>query len=283
MAVVDKPYAAPPSAPSTSTVPSMTEQPPDIPPWSPLADRGREDGGAQPGADGAAHGAGSAVPGAVSVQDPGRSPDTVGDREPATAPARVRIHRAWWAVGGLAVGLLLAIALVVLTRDGTPTSATTTLVRSPLPATSFEEPAALGTRVALGNGWTVAVRGADAGATRALGRINTRSPLAEGQQYVLIDLEMTYVDGATDADSPFHGVDLGVVGDDGELVTPADSPCTAPAPAFDVASEVPRGRGERGRICFAVGTDQVASLRLVAEPSMTYGSTPSWFALSLGG
>ena len=95
----------------------------------------------------------------------------------------------------------------------------------------------MGTRVALGNGsdrarcWPRTPQ-----RPAPLQPASTPGPRRwpKGQQYVLIDLEMTYVDGATETDSPFHGVDLAVVGDDGELVTPADSPCTAPAPAFDV-------------------------------------------------
>lgn len=244
----------------------MTELPPDIPPWSPLADPARAAGGGAIG---------------VAVDEPVTTtpPDVAAEPDGATATPAVR-PRGWlWAVAGLAAGLVLALAVAAVRSDEAEPPATTT-VRSPLPPTSFDEPAAVGTQVALGNGWTVVVRGSDFGATRALRRSNPSTTLPEGQQYVLIDLEMSYVDGPTAAESPFHGVDLGVVGEDDVLITPADAPCTAPAPAFDQQTELPRGSTERGRVCFAIGVEQAASLRLVAEPSMAPGSEPSWFALS---
>jgi hypothetical protein len=215
------------------------------------------------------------------VDEPTAGDGTAVDR--AIAPARGA--RVVWLVAGLLGGVVLALALAaMLGDDGRPAPTPTTVVRAPLPSTSAAAPAAIGTRVALGNGWTVAVRGVDAGATRPLQQLNkSRPPLAKGQQYVLIDLEMSYVDGVPDAESPFHGVDLSVVGEDGTVVTPADSPCTAPAPEFDMSTELARGRSERGRVCFAVDSEQVASLRLVAEPSMAYGSAPSWFSLATGG
>ena len=258
----------------------MTEQPPDIPPWSPLADPARLAGGATGGRTTTA---GAASGGGVTVEDPTTERADERTPEPGTAADAARDRRWAWVAAVLLALVVLGVVLAA-TGGGDPAPAPSTTVRAPLPATTFEAPAAIGTRVALGNGWTVAVRGADGDATRALRPLNARAaPLAEGQQYVLIDLEMTYVDGATESDSPFHGVDRAVVGDDGELVTPADSPCTVPAPAFDTTSEIPRGRGERGRICFAVDADQVPGLRLVAEPSMAYGSAPSWFELGLDG
>lgn len=253
----------------------MTERPPDIPPWSPLAHRARE-GGAD-----TAPWLGPA--GTTVVQDEPFVPAPDGEDTAAATSTGGRGARAIWLVAGLLGGIVLALVLAAAIGDDGPAPSPTTVVRAPLPTTSAGAPAAIGTRVAVGNGWTVAVRGADAGATRPLQQLNKdREPLEKGQQYVLIDLEMSYVDGAPDAESPFYGVDLSVVGEDGTVVTPADSPCTAPAPAFDMSTELTRGSSERGRICFAVATDQVASLRLVAEPSMAYGSDPSWFALSAG-
>jgi hypothetical protein len=256
----------------------MTEQPPDIPPWSPLADPARLAGGASGGRTATP---GSAVGGGVTVEEPAAGRSDGATQDPVTAPTPARDRRWWWLLPPLVAVLVIGIALAA-GGGGDPAPSPTTTVRAPLPATSFEEPAAMGSRVALGNGWIVAVLATDGTATRALQSLNARTaPLAEGQQYVLIDLELAYLDGATETDSPFHGVDLAVMGDDGELVTPADSPCTVPPPALDTASEIPRGRSERGRICFAVDADQVASLRLVAEPSMAYGSAPSWFELGL--
>lgn len=243
----------------------MTEAAPDIPPWSPLADRARQLG----------------EPGATATLEP-VSTDEVDETPPGGDEApRSRSRAPWWGVAGLAIGMVLAVLFLAVRTDDAPRATPTTVVRDPQPATTFADPAPQGSRVALGNGWTVSVRGFNPDVTRALRSANrTAAPLRDGQRYVLIDLEMTYLDGPEDAESPFYGVDLAVVGEDGRVVTTADSPCVAPRPALDPDTEVPRGDSERGRLCFAVDADQAASLRLVATPSMTIGATPSYLALN---
>jgi hypothetical protein len=164
--------------------------------------------------------------------------------------------------------------------DGDPAPPPTTTVRTPLPTTTFEAPAPPGTKVALGNGWSVVVRGFNPDSTRALQPLNRDSPpLEKGQRRVMVDVEMTYLDGRAAAQAPFDGVDLAVLGDDGRLITPADTPCVPSAPTLDQSTELSRGATVRGRLCFAVDAAVVPTLRLVAEPSMTFGSEPSYLAL----
>lgn len=233
----------------------MTEAVPDIPAWSPVADRARRRGD-------------------DDVDDGAPDP---GHPLPPTDDGR---RRGTWLAIGLLVGLVLALFASTLLRDDDTEPTPTTVVRDPQPSTSYRAPAPIGDRVALGNGWAVSVRGVDANATRGVRPLNPDTPLEEGQRYVLIDVEMTYLDGVPDEQTPFLGVDLAVVDEDGIVTTPSDAPCVAPEPELDLTSEVARGASARGRICFPVDADRIAGLRLVAEPSMTYGSTPSYLALA---
>ncbi len=151
--------------------------------------------------------------------------------------------------------------------------------RDASPPTSVDRPAATGTRVAVGNGWTVMVHGSDPEATERLAPLNPELTPTDEQSIVLIDLEMTYLDGEREAESPFYGVDLAVVGEDGRVVTPADTPCVATDPVFDLYDEMALGSSRRGGICFMVESDQVDSLVLTATPSMDPHADTSWFAL----
>lgn len=246
----------------------MTELPPDIPPWSPLADRGRT----QEAVDAYARATGT-----VLTDD---APPAPGDTTDGQPPPRRWPRLLLGLVAGVLAGVVLALVVASAFGGSDPVPTTTTVVRAPLPATTADDPVPVGTRVALGNGWTVAVLGFDPDATRDLARANRDAPeLEEGQVRVLIGLEMIYLDGVPDAESPFLGVDLSVRDADGNVTTPADTPCVAAEPALDTTTELTRGAGRSGNVCFAVDADSVDSLLLVASPSMTFGARPSHFAL----
>lgn len=246
----------------------MTELPPGTPPWSPLADRDRTAEAAD---------AYARATGTVLTEDAPLAPsDSVVEQVPGSRWPRLLLGLA---VGVLA-GVVLALAVASAFGGSDPVPSTTTVVGAPLPTTSADDPAPVGTRVALGNGWTVAVLGFDPDATRDLARANQDgSALDEGQVRVLIGLEMIYLDGVPETESPFLGVDLSVRDADGNVTTPADTPCVPSDPVFDTASELARGAGRRGNLCFVVDADSVDSLLLVASPSMAFGATPSHFAL----
>lgn len=251
----------------------MTEPPPEIPPWSPLADRARTLGDELAGA------------GATSTDT--RPPDAPGDEagpgpDAGDADRRsARSGRRWWRALAVLALAVVAVSVLMAVRDGddTPRPSTTTVVRAPQPPTSEADPADIGTLVSLGNGWTVSVVGPLTVATDEVLASAPDTPVTEGAALVLVDLEMSYTDGRAERESPFEGVDLSLVGDDGSAVTPSDDPCPAPAPALDQLSPLERGGVAAGRVCFTVPAEQTAGLRLVAEPSMAYGSRPSWFAL----
>lgn len=244
----------------------MTEPAPDIPagipPWSALAERER---------------AGGTL---LDRQETGAGPDADHDGHRPGASRRRRANLLAAAAGGLAA-LVVAVVLATALGSPDPSPSTTTVVRAPLPATSPGDPAPAGTRVALGNGWTVVVLAYDPDPRPVVRNLDPDAPpLAEGQRHVLISLQMSYVDGPLAAQSPFDGVDLSLLDADGNETTPADTPCTPASSAFDMMSELDRGSAERGRICFGVDSEQAASLVLVASPSMTFGARPSYFALT---
>lgn len=268
----------------------MTEAAPDIPPWSPLADPARRQGG-----DGAVLSPAdtpTAPPPTATPPAPAGGPGTggadAGDTggqgtdhpERPDEPDRSDRRGLRWLLAGLAVGALVAL-IAVATLGGTDETPATTVpaVRAPQPPTTPDDPAPLRSRVALGNGWTASVRGADLDSTRSLAPYNPGAELADDERYVLIDMELTYLDGPVERESPFYGVDLGVVGRDGDVVTTAEARCEVPDPPIDLDTELDRGATVRGRLCFAVPADQVPTLVLIAEPSMTPGATPSYLAL----
>lgn len=190
-------------------------------------------------------------------------------------------------IAALLVAVVLATVVVLLLTRGTGNAAGSfdrldlqvPDLRDPAPPTSADDPAVAGTRVALGNGWTVMVHGWDPAATPTLTPLNPSLSPTDEQAMVLIDLEMTYLDGERRSESPFYGVDLAVVGDDGQVVTPADTPCVASEPAFDIHDPLDQGSSRRGGICFVVASEQVDSLMLTAAPSMTPLAQKTWFEL----
>jgi hypothetical protein len=271
----------------------MTEAAPDIPPWSPLADPARRQGddgavlspadtptGRPPTATPPAPADGSRPAGAGTEDTGGQVIDQLDRSDRRDDPGRSDRRGLRWLLAGLAAGAVVALVAVATLggSDGTPAT-TVPAVRAPQPPTTPEDPAPLRSRVALGNGWTASVRGADLSSTRTLAPYNDDAELADDERYVLVDLELTYLDGPVERESPFYGVDLGVVGRDGDVVTTAEARCEVPDPPIDLDAELDRGATVRGRLCFAVPADQVPTLVLVAEPSMTPGAAPSYLAL----
>lgn len=184
--------------------------------------------------------------------------------------------------------VVAALVTGIMTRDVVPSGPAdrdvvqrpAPTVRDPSPPTSPDHPAEPGTRISIGNGWTVMVHGWDPDATAELAPLNPAGSVVEGQVMVLLDVEMTYQAGDRPADSVFYGVDLAVVTADGTVVTPADTPCVATDPKLDPYERIELGVTRRGNICFVVDTDQVEHLQMTAAPSMAPQGDTSWFALS---
>ena len=142
----------------------------------------------------------------------------------------------------------------------------TTLV-PPAPPTTRTDPAPVGTPVDVGNGWRVQVDGFDASP-------ETSSEPPPGKQFVTVDLTVTYVKGEKEAESPFFGLDLSLVGDKGEEYDEMDGSCFPPDPQLDVLGDLAVGGSTSGNLCLAVPPDQLDRLVLVAEPSLNMGAAP---------
>jgi len=144
---------------------------------------------------------------------------------------------------------------------------------APSAASSRDAPIALDTPVELGNGWTLEVRSFDAAP-----RIEDQEPPA-GRQWVSIELAATYVEGEQEAQSPFFGMDLALLGASGTASTTFDGACFAPEPAFDNLGDVFKGGTATGNLCIAVPIDEVDDLVLVAEPALSFDATKTYFTV----
>lgn len=123
------------------------------------------------------------------------------------------------------------------------------------------------------------VNGWNPDATSALAPSNPQLSPGDDEVIISIDVEMTYLEGDRSSETPFYGVDLAVVGQDGRVITPADTPCVGEDPVFDMDAALGLGSTARGNICFLVQADQAESVQLVAAPSMSPGAEPSRLAL----
>ncbi len=147
---------------------------------------------------------------------------------------------------------------------GSPTD--TTLV-PPSPDTTRSSPASVGTKVDVGNGWRVQVKGFDDAP-------DTSSEPPPGKQWVTVDIAVTYVKGDKESQSPFFGLDLSLVGDNGEEYGQGDAACVAPEPRFDNLGDLYVGGSTSGNLCLAVAPADLSSLVLVAEPSLNMNRAP---------
>lgn len=160
---------------------------------------------------------------------------------------------------------------------GNPRRATTA-TRSSSPG-SRVAPLPLGTAADIGGGWIVSVVEVDFDATDVILAENMfNEPPDRGQQFVLITISATYE--GTESSSVFlPGLSLKLLGisavaydefDPGCGVTPNDFP----------SSEVFSGGTLTGTICFAVDSEDVASLVMFGEEYSFFGSDePVWYAL----
>ncbi len=194
-------------------------------------------------------------------------------------------------IGGGAIGLLVGSSSdSSVTLDGgpgfsgaDPDQPSTFGVNDASPPSiesSREAPVPLETTVSLGNGWDVTVDGFEPNGAELLDEDEFADPPEDGQQFVLVALSATYVDGEDESQSPFFGMDLALVGSDGVERTEFESPCSAPEPEFDRSSELYKGATASGQVCFAVGENEVDSLVLVVTPSMTFDASKSFMALT---
>lgn len=147
---------------------------------------------------------------------------------------------------------------------------------APDPVTTREEPAPVGTPVSLGNGWSISITSFDPAFTPDPDSLGNPPP--EGQQFVVVGVKASY-DGVKDAESPFFGMDLSMVGSSGVERSTTSSNCFAPDPQFGSLDDVYKGGSAMGNLCIAVDASEVDSLVFVAEPGATFDAQKSYLAL----
>lgn len=125
----------------------------------------------------------------------------------------------------------------------------------------------LGTEVELGNGWRPKVVSFDPNPRMG------EQEVPDGRSWVSVSLVATYTGGEADADSPFFGMGIELVGDSGVAACRSDAACLAPEPEFDNLSDVYEGGSVEGNFCLAVPTGDVDSLVAAARPSMAMDAT----------
>jgi len=181
---------------------------------------------------------------------------------------------------GLVIGLLMGgVAGFVGARlldggadvtFGPPVSRVTSVPSQP---SERGTPVPLGTDVDLGNGWHLKVISFDPAPEMG----DQKAP--DGRTWVSVGLVATYTGGEEEADSPFFGMDIEIVGDSGVAARRSDAACFAPDPEFDNLADVYSGGSVEGNFCLAVPAGDVGTAVLVARPSMAMDSTRTYFAL----
>lgn len=127
--------------------------------------------------------------------------------------------------------------------------------------------------------WDMSVTDVVADATTlVMDAYDFNNPPAEGEQFVLVRLELTYrgeQPGATLLDLGFR-----VEAQGGRTYDEFDDTCGLFPDEIDQVAETPTGGTLSGTMCWSVETDDVASLRLLADSLVTLDDPKVWFALS---
>jgi len=149
-------------------------------------------------------------------------------------------------------------------------------------AGSCDAPVAVGTEVALGNGWRVKVVSADLGpdANDKVAAANEfNDPPEAGMRFVIIKLSASY-DGRDDTatESPFMGTTYSLFGSASVERSESDSFATAPEPVLDSSAELAAGGVAVGNVVIQVGADET-NLVMRMTPGFSFDSTEAWLAL----
>lgn len=114
--------------------------------------------------------------------------------------------------------------------------------------------------------------------TLVMDAFDFNDPPAEGEQFVLVRLELTYrgeQPGATLLDLGFR-----VEAQGGRTYDEFDDTCGLFPDEIDQVAETPTGETRSGTMCWSVATDDVASLRLLVDSLVTLDDPKLWFELS---
>ncbi len=163
----------------------------------------------------------------------------------------------------------------------TSSSTTTTTTRAVIEAGTVDNPVALGSPSVVGD-WIVTVVSVDTDAEAAVVDENPfNDPAAEGEKFVLVGIEATYIGG--DTAWPWIDIDHWMLGEDNLLYKGIDSECGVIAGDLAFIGEVFPGGTVAGKVCHRVAADDAARAVLVVEEGFTIGeSDAAVFSLRAG-
>lgn len=147
--------------------------------------------------------------------------------------------------------------------DEARSTTTTTGLRLTGPG-SLAEPIAVNTAAEVSEQWQVKVLSTVPDATAMLRESRPDATPPEGRQFFLATVELTYLGGGVA--SPQYSLTFSALDGAGTFYT-GSADCGAlpePVPAADVVT----GTTSKGNVCWAVPTDQAASLVMVAEAGL---------------
>lgn len=161
----------------------------------------------------------------------------------------------------------------------TPTSVVGSTGPSPDGALTDDRnaPAALGTALDIGDGWTLTINGSNLDAEAdVIAASDFNDPAPDGQVYVLIDTTIAY-DG-DEASGSLFSVDLNLVGDSNVSANDSCSASSLPD-EIDTFADIFPGGSVSGNLCFLVDSNDVSSLVAYATGEV-FSDDYEFFALS---
>jgi hypothetical protein len=178
--------------------------------------------------------------------------------------------------------LLIAALLVALTAGA---AATTLTLRGPSTASNAKtgpnHPYPLGTPVTWDHphnvSWRMTVNSATLNANAQVEAVNGNVPPPAGQQYTLVNLTVTHLNGAP---APINYLLGGLLaGGTRKGWAVPDQSCTPPSHDLGNAGTLNSGQTETGNLCFLNFTSQASKLMLTALDERGVPARNFWFAL----
>jgi hypothetical protein len=170
------------------------------------------------------------------------------------------------ALAGLLVGMLIGVVVGSRLNQDDETS-------SSRPGTPLE-PIALGTARDLGSGWTLRVTGADPDAGAMIAELREQNePPGPNESYLLVTFEMTFDGGRRSSDSGDpQQILMSLLDGDGVSYQSFQHSCGwFPNPVFTYPP-LSAGQSIEANQCWAIPTDRVEKMLLVASPNGGFAS-----------
>jgi len=125
-------------------------------------------------------------------------------------------------------------------------------------------------------GWRMTVNSATINANAQVEAVNGNVPPPAGQQYTLVNLSVTLLNGSPAPRNYFLG---GLLAATRKWASIPDQSCTPPSPDLGSAGTVNSGQTETGNLCFLIFASEANKLKLTANDENAASPNDIWFAL----